>query len=152
MVRPATSLIPRSAIGLTGAGGTIYTHFAPTPFGAVAVITSEMLLYRLPDPEIEFPAGTDLLVRVQVPDDFAPSPEPLVSLSPELSEWVAAQPEDVYLPDKKLAGDIIHLVFAGFARPGGTRVSRRRLDDRPAADTPLVRPNVFGIPVDEGGS
>jgi hypothetical protein len=111
--RPATSLIPRSAIGLTGAGGTIYTHFAPTPFGAVAVITSELLLYRLPDPEIELPAGTDLLARVQVPDAFAPSLEPLVPLPRELSEWVTAQPEEIYLPDKKLAGDVIHLVFVG---------------------------------------
>jgi hypothetical protein len=111
--RPATSLIPRSAIGLTGAGGTIYTHFAPTPFGAVAVITSELLLDRLPDPEIELPAGTELLVRVQVPDAFAPSPEPLVPVSPELSEWVATQPEEVYRPDKRLAGDMIHLVFVG---------------------------------------
>ena len=111
--RPATSLIPRSAIGLTGAGGTIYTHLVPTPFGAVAVVASELLLYRLPDPEIELPAGTDLLVRVQVPEVFAPSLEPLVPLSPELSEWVASQPEKVYLPDRKLAGDTIHLAFVG---------------------------------------
>jgi hypothetical protein len=111
--RPATSLIPRSAMGLTGAGGTIYTHFAPTPFGAVAVIASELLLYRLPDPEIELPAGTDLLVRVEVPDAFAPSLEPLVYLRPVLYDWVATQPDEVYLPDKKLAGDVIHLVFVG---------------------------------------
>jgi hypothetical protein len=111
--RPGTLLVSRSAYGLTGAGGEIYTHFAATPLGAAAVISSEMLLYRLPDPEIKFPTGTELLVRVQVPDDFAPSPEPLVPLSPELSEWVAAQPEEVYLPNKKLAGDIIQLVFVG---------------------------------------
>jgi hypothetical protein len=79
----------------------------------VAVVTSELLLYHLPAPEIEFPTGTDLLVRVQVRDDFAPSLEPLVPLSPELSDWVAVQPEDVYLPDKRLAGDMIHLVFVG---------------------------------------
>jgi len=111
--RPGTLLVSRSAYGLTGAGGEIYTHLAATPLGAAAVISSEMLLYRLPDPEIEFPSGTELLVRVQVPDDFAHSPEPLVPLSPELSEWVAAQPEEVHLPNKKLAGDIIHLVFVG---------------------------------------
>jgi len=111
--RPGTLLLSRSAYGLTGAGGEIYTHLAATPLGAAAVITSELLLYRLPDPEIEFPAGTDLLVRVQVLDDFAPSPEQLVPVSPELSEWVANQPEDVYLPDKRLAGDMIHLVFVG---------------------------------------
>ena len=79
----------------------------------MAVIGSRLALLRMPDPEIELPVGTDLLVRVQVPSDFAPSPEPLVSLSPELSEWVAAQPEDVYLPDKRLAGDMIHLVLVG---------------------------------------
>jgi hypothetical protein len=111
--RPGALLLSRSAYGLTGAGGEIYMHLAATPLGAAAVITSELLLYRMPDPEIEFPAGTDLLVRVQVPHDFAPSSEQLVPLSPELSEWVAEQPEDVYLPDKRLAGDLIHLVFVG---------------------------------------
>ena len=111
--RPGTLLLSRSAYGLTGAAGEIYMHLAPTPLGATAVLASELLLYRMPDPEIEFPAGTDLLVRVQVPDDFAPSPEQFVPLPPELSEWVAKQPEDVYLPDKRLAGDMIHLVFVG---------------------------------------
>ena len=111
--RPGTLLISRAAFGLTGAGGAIYTHLAATPLGAAAVLSSELLLYRMPDPEIEFPAGTELLVRVEVPDDFAPSPEPLVPLSRELSEWVAAQPEDVHLPDKRLAGDMIHLVLVG---------------------------------------
>jgi hypothetical protein len=72
-----------------------------------------MLLYRLPDPEIELPAGTDLQVRVEVQGDLAPSPEKLVPLPAELSDWVAEQPEDVYRPDKSLAGDLIHLVFIG---------------------------------------
>jgi len=111
--RPGTLLVSRSAYGLTGAGGEIYTHLAATPLGAAALISSEMLLYRLPDPEISFPSGTEMLVRVQVPDDFSPSPEPLMPLSPEWCEWVASQPEAVYLPDKRLAGDIIQLVFVG---------------------------------------
>lgn len=111
--RPGALLVTRSAFGLTGAGGEIYTHIATTPLGAVALITSEMLLYRLPDPEIELPAGTDLQVQVEVYGDLAPSPEKLVPLPAELSEWVAAQPEEVYRPDKSLAGDIIHLVFIG---------------------------------------
>jgi len=111
--RPGALLVSRSAFGLTGAGGEIYTHLATTPLGAVALITSEMLLYRLPDPEIELPAGTDLQVRIELRENLAASPERLVPLPPELSEWVAAQPEDVYRPDKSLAGDIIHLVFVG---------------------------------------
>jgi len=111
--RPGALLVSRSAFGLTGAGGEIYTHLVTTPLGAVAVITSEMLLYRFPNPEIELPAGTDLLVRVEMPDDIAPSPEALVTLPGDLSEWVAVQPENVYLPDQHLAGDIIHLVFVG---------------------------------------
>jgi len=111
--RPGALLVTRSAFGLTGAGGEIYTHLATTPLGAVALITSEMLLYHLPDPEIEFPAGTDLQVRVEVRSDLAPSSERLVPLPAELSDWVAEQPEDVYRPDKSLAGDIIHLVFVG---------------------------------------
>jgi hypothetical protein len=133
--RPGTLMIPRSALGLTGTGGTIYTHLAATPFGAAAVVASELLLYRLPDPEIEFPAGTDLLVRVEVSDDFAPAPEPLVPVAPELSQWVATQPEDVYLPDKKLAGDMIHLVFVG----SRAQVERAFLAAGWTASQPLTR-------------
>lgn len=111
--RPDRALIPRSAGGLTGGPGSIYTHLAPTPIGAAAIITSRLLLYRLPDPEIELPAGTDLLVRVEVPDSHKPAPLPVVPVPPDVSEWVAAQPDEVQLPDKSLAGDMIHLVFIG---------------------------------------
>jgi LssY C-terminus len=111
--RPITSLISHSAMSSTGVEGAIYARFAPTPWGAAAVLASRLVLLRLPDPEIELPAGTDLLARVEVRDAFAPALEPCAPLRPELSEWVAGQPEDVCLPDKKLAGDLIHLVFVG---------------------------------------
>jgi hypothetical protein len=91
----------------------VYTHFMLNPIGAVAVAGSRMLWERLPDPEIQFPAGTELLVRVQVPDGFAASHEPVTPVPPDMSEWVATQPEDVHLPDSKLAGDLIHLVLVG---------------------------------------
>ena len=110
---PGISLVSRSTIALTGAGGVIYTHIAPTPVGAAIVLASRMVLFRMPDPEIELPAGTDLLARVRVQGSFAPSSEPRAPLRPELAQWVAGQPEDVYLPDKRLAGDLIHLVFMG---------------------------------------
>lgn len=111
--RPAASLFSNSVIGLTGFAGTVYTQLSPTPIGAVAVVGTRLLFDRLPDPEIDFPAGTDLLVRIDVPDDLTRAPEALTPVPPMLSEWVKAQPEDVYLPDKKLAGDAIHLVFVG---------------------------------------
>jgi hypothetical protein len=110
---PGISMIPRSTIVLSGAGGVIYTHMAPTPWGAAIVLASRMVLFRMPDPEIELPAGTDLLARVRVQGSFVPSSELRAPLRPELAQWVAGQPEDVYLPDKRLAGDLIHLVFVG---------------------------------------
>lgn len=111
--RPSIAQLPRSAIGLTGAAGTIYTRFVPSPIGAAAVVGSRLALVRMPDPEIQFPAGTDFLVRIQVPDGFTSPPQPSAPISPELSSWVASQPDDVYLPDKRLAGDVIHLVMVG---------------------------------------
>jgi len=110
---PGISLAPRSTIVLTGAGGVIYTHIAPTPLGAAIVLASRLVLFRMPDPEIELPAGTDLLARVRLPRAFTPTSEPHAPVRPGLAQWVAGQPEDVYLPDKRLAGDLIHLVFVG---------------------------------------
>ena len=110
-IRPAPALIPRSAGGLTGLTGTIYTRLAPTPVGAAVVLTARLLLYRLPDPEICLPAGTDLLVRVRAPDSPALSPQALAVVPPEVSSWVAGRPDEVRLPDGSLAGDIINLVF-----------------------------------------
>jgi hypothetical protein len=133
--RPATSLFSRSAMGLTGAAGTIYTRFVPTPLGATAVITSRLLFLHMPDPEIELHAGTDLLARVEVPDTFAPSPEPLVTVSPALADWVASQPEKVYLTNKQLAGDMIHLVFVGSRE----QVERAFLAAGWTASRPLTR-------------
>ncbi|HXJ94527.1 MAG TPA: LssY C-terminal domain-containing protein [Terriglobia bacterium] len=111
--RPTTSLFTHSAAGLTGAAGMLYPEFIPSPIGALAAAGSRMLLERIPDPEIQFPAGTELLVQVRVPDDLTASEERLATVPSEMSKWVAAQPEDVYLPDKKLAGDLIHLVLVG---------------------------------------
>ena len=114
--RPNTFLLPRSAMGLTGAVGTVYTHFVPSPVGAAAMLGSRLLFDRLPDPEIEFPAGTDLLVQMELPAGFISSFQPPAPISPQLSQWVAAQPDEVRHPDTQLAGDMIDLVLVG-SRP-----------------------------------
>jgi len=88
----------------------------PTPIGAAAVLGSEIVLDRMPDPEISYPAGTDLRVRIEVPAGFPPSHERLAPVPADLAQWVAAQPTEVYLPDQRLAGDMIHLVFVGSRR------------------------------------
>jgi hypothetical protein len=54
-----------------------------------------------------------LLVRVEIPNSREPARLPVVPVPPDVSEWVAAQPDEVQLPDRSLAGDMIHLVFIG---------------------------------------
>ncbi len=114
--RPAAALLHRPTTGLNGAGGLIYTHLAPGPAGAATIIASRLILFRLPDSEIELPAGTDLIARLAVSETLTPSnplasasqPAPLALLDP-----LASVPHEVRRPNREAAGDIINLAFAG---------------------------------------
>jgi len=90
--RPALTSIPRAAMGLTGAGGMISSNFFPGFTGAPIVIVTHLLLFRMPDPEIELPSGTDLIVEIDAvlsPDQILAPPEPTNDFSPELLDHIA---------------------------------------------------------------
>jgi hypothetical protein len=63
--RPVAGKFNKSTLGLTGAGGVLHSKLLPTAVGAAAVIATRLLLFRMPDPEIELPAGTELVLRIQ---------------------------------------------------------------------------------------
>ena len=110
---PGISMIPRSTIVLSGAGGVIYTHMAPTPWGAAIVLASRMVLFRMPrsgnrvtrwNRSARPRSGAGLLRA------FFRAARPLATGAGPMGSGAAS---DVYLPDKRLAGNLIHLVFVG---------------------------------------
>ncbi len=110
--RPAPALLHRSAAGLTGAGGMIETKFPEGGFGAAAVIASRLILFRMPDPEIELPAGTDLIVRVSTGAE--PETEPVrPTSSGDVAAIIRQAPAQVMIADRTPATDIINFAFAG---------------------------------------
>lgn len=112
---PNQELFSRSFIGLTGAGGRIFTAYSLGPIGGVALFAARCALFRLPEPEIRLPAGVELRVVVNDLPRDAPAfaAEKPGTVDSELAGWIRQQPVDV----AKLAGtpseDMINIAFRG---------------------------------------
>jgi len=115
--RPTTGFWSRSVIGLTGASGMMYTRLAPNPFMASFIIGSRLALFRLPEPEVKLPAGTELELKVTgvPPGNREAAPAETAQVPAELTEWALDQPVEVRMRNGSLAQDIINLGFAGSA-------------------------------------
>jgi len=114
--KPAAALFHRPASGLSGAGGMVYTHLVPNPIGAAAVLASRLILFRMPDSDIELPAGTDLVARISVPGglaSFKASPQEDETWTADLLEWLRSAPHEIIRPDRGPSGDIINFAFLG---------------------------------------
>lgn len=113
--RPRLGSFPRSFIGLTGAGGKIFTSYSMGPIGAAGLFAARLAMFRLPEPEIQLLAGTEMTLAVkQLPGDAPSFPEPEPSpLAVEISQWLKDQPVDVMKPGGVEASDIINLAFLG---------------------------------------
>ncbi len=116
--RPGTDLLLRPASGLAGAGGMLASRFAPGPAGAAIFVVSRLIFFRMPDPEIELPAGTDLIARVGTADRLAGAPAPLAPVPaaefPDgFPEWLANVPGETTRTDGALAADTINMAFLG---------------------------------------
>jgi len=114
--RPDVDLIHRSAMGLTGAGGMIYTQLMPGPAGAALMIGSHLLLFRMPDPEIELPSGTDLIVQVEAgvsPSQIVPKLARGGAFPEELLERLAAISPQVTKPGDVAAMDLVNVALMG---------------------------------------
>jgi hypothetical protein len=112
-VRPTSALLPRALSGLTGAGRMIYTGVSPHPLMAGAIIVSRLAVFRLPDPEIHIPAGTELIVHVSGETQDQPAVSSVSTAPDNLVHWLNGVPEGISLPDTTLAADIVNLVFRG---------------------------------------
>ena len=111
-VRPGNAFSARTAAGLTGTSGRLQSVILPTPIGAVLAVGSRLLLFRLPDAEIELPAGTNLILRIgseSSGDETPPAPTRFLSSGAE-SELAALNPTVVGAGGRSVA-DIVNVVL-----------------------------------------
>ena len=111
--RPAPALFRKSPVGLTGAGGVIYSRLAPSPIAALAIIASRLILFRLPDSDIEFPAGTDFVLKMAEPvQDYSLRTNSQTEFPREWAAALAQAPADILLADRTRAADVVNFAFA----------------------------------------
>jgi hypothetical protein len=114
---PGDDFFSHSALGLTGLGGALWSHFSLGPIGAAGVLAARYAAFSLPEPEIQLPAGTEMrLVATSIPEDAPRTPtlaDPAINES--LALWLQMQSRVVMRPDGAPAGDIINLAFMGDA-------------------------------------
>ena len=115
--RPGDDFFTHSALGLTGLGGALWSHFSLGPIGAAGVLASRYIAFSLPEPEIQLPSGTEMrLLATSIPDDAPRTPVlPDLGVSESLAAWLQTQSRVVTRLDGKPAGDSINLAFIGDA-------------------------------------
>jgi hypothetical protein len=115
--RPDDSFFPHSALGLTGLGGALWSHFSLGPFGAAGMLAARYIAFPLPEPEIQLPSGTEMrLLATTIPDDAPRTPVlPDLGVGEALAEWLQTNSRVVTRPDGTAADDIINLAFIGNA-------------------------------------
>lgn len=114
--RPLPALLQKSPAGLIGAGGMLHAKLASSPIAAAAIVGSRLLLYGLPEPEIELPPGTDLVLRIRadaadLPQESEVEREPSFDLA--FLDELRLQPVETTLADQTQADDIVNLAFTG---------------------------------------
>jgi hypothetical protein len=115
--RPTENFFNRSAIGLTGLGGTLWSHFSLGPFGAAGMLAARYIAFSLPEPEIQLPSGTEMrLLATSIPRDVPTTPVPPdLIVDGSLASWLEQQTRVVTKPDGTRAQDVINLAFIGGA-------------------------------------
>ena len=116
--RPSASFFHRSALGLTGLGGALWSHYSLGPAGAAGLLAARYFAFPLPEPEIQLPPGTEMrLLATGVPEDAPTTPVPDETPVEEstFAVWLQAHSRAVTRPDGKPADDVINLAFLGTA-------------------------------------
>lgn len=114
-MKPDSIVFPRVLMGLTGLTGRIWSQFSMGPIGAGALIATRFALVRMPEPEIQLPRGTELIVTVEHLPADAPSfdLQALSVVERDVSEWLTDQPFTITKPGNRPSKDIINVAFYG---------------------------------------
>lgn len=113
--RPSVSFFHRSAIGLTGLGGSLWSRFSLGPAGAAGMLAARYIAFPLPEPEIQLPPGTEMRVlAISFPKD-APTTLilPDLEVEPSLARWLQTHSRVVTKPNGTAVADVINLAFIG---------------------------------------
>jgi hypothetical protein len=113
--RPSIDLFQKSFIGLTGASGKIFTTMSLGPIGAAAIFGVRVALFRMADPEIRLPAGTEMRIHVMSVPTEAPwfDPPEALPLDSRTADALRDRPAEIHKTDGRLEHDIINVAFIG---------------------------------------
>lgn len=113
--RPGLELFQRSLLGLTGGPGQVWSDSALGPIAAAAIFVARCALFRMPEPEIQLPAGTEMRVVISALPKDAPSfaEPPAPHIEPEFAEWAASQAVALAKPNGGATADLINVALIG---------------------------------------
>jgi len=113
--RPTGDIVGRSLAGLTGASGRLFTEFSMGPIGAAALFAARLAIFRLPEPEIQLPPGTEMTAELTSLAEDAPAfaGDVPAEIPEDLDEWLQNQPFIVKKPDGQIVSDIVNIAFIG---------------------------------------
>ncbi|MBC7928662.1 MAG: LssY C-terminal domain-containing protein, partial [Bryobacteraceae bacterium] len=109
---PATAVLHRPSTRLTGIGTGIFTRSGFGPPCTTGLIALRWIAFRFPDPEIHYPAGTELTLTLTSTADPAPFVD---SIDEAAGEWenLGTFPREIRRSNQKTADDIINVSFRG---------------------------------------
>lgn len=112
---PSMNILHRPIAGLTGFSTRLWAEFGMGPACAAGLLAFRWIALRFPEPEIELPVGTELLLAVTSIPEHAPrfNPERLEPEATPLAEELAALDPAVDKTSGKPSGDVLNLAFTG---------------------------------------
>lgn len=111
---PKPSLLSRSVAGLTGASGKVWSRYSMGPVGAAGLFAVRFIFFRLPEPEIDLPVGTELKLAVtELHDDPWGAVESGDADAAALGLELRDLPFQTEKPKGAPADDIINLALIG---------------------------------------
>lgn len=113
--RPSVGLFQKSFIGLTGVSGRVFTSLSMGPLSAAAIFGVRVALFRMAEPEIQLPAGTEMRIHVMSVPTAAPwfDPPEQMPINADLADSLRSRIATITRANGRVENDIINIAFAG---------------------------------------